>query len=127
MALSIDGIGAVLDCELRLEGRRDAPGEKVLLGLGRQRRKRCEPLRRRQRQPIEAERLFARFEQPVGRRAGEIVDELASRVSPARRSSGWERQPWSRQIDAQGIERQVERHPEIAGKMRLARSAAGAP
>lgn len=90
-----DGIGAVLDGELRLERGRDAPGEKVLLGLGRQGRERREPLGRRQGQPIERKRLFA--PRAAGRpKSGRDRSVKIGRVSTARRSSGRERQPRSK-------------------------------
>ena len=44
-----DEIGRILDGELRLERRGDAPGEEVLLGFRRQRGERLEPFGRRQR------------------------------------------------------------------------------
>ena len=97
----------------------DAPGEETLLGLGRQRRERGEALGRRQFQPVEIERAALRLDQTVRRRAGEIVQRAA------RRRLGRPQIERTRvvakaveQIDAQRIERQIERDLEIRRQMR---------
>jgi hypothetical protein len=68
-----DGIGPVLDRQLRLEAKGDAAGEKALFGLRRQCRERHKAFRRPQFEPIEIERVALGFEQAIGRGAGEIV------------------------------------------------------
>ena len=68
-----DRVGPVLDRQLWLEAKGDAPGEEPLFDLRRQRRERREAFRRRQFEPVEIESAALRFEQVIGRGAGEIV------------------------------------------------------
>ena len=112
-----DRVRPILDGELRLEGGGDAPGEQALLGLGRQCRKRREPLRRRQGQPPGIERVPLRLEQAVGRRAGQIVQRAARPRLDCPQIERTRAIAVIEHIDAQRIERQVERHPEIRREM----------
>ena len=98
--------------------KRDAPGEEALLGLGRQRRERGEALRRRQVEPGRVERRFARRQQPVGRRAGQIVERAAQRRLGRPQIERAVAIAAVDQIAAQRIEREIERDREIAGQIR---------
>ena len=113
-------IGAVLDRKLRLEaGRRCTRRRAAAWRSGGSADERGKAFGRRQLEPVEIERGALRLDQPVGRRAGEIVQRAARR--------GFGRAQIERvvvvaesveQIDAQRIEREIERDLEICRQMR---------
>ena len=69
-------------------------------------------------QPIDLERLSMSFEQAVGRGIGEVVQRAAERRLGCRQIEGMRPVAEVEDVDAQRIERQIERHPEIRREMR---------
>ena len=113
-------IGAVLDRELRLEAGRDAPGEEaVAWPRAATPTSAAKPSAGGSLIQSRSSALRVRLDQPVGRRAGEVVQRAAGRrLDRAQIERVRVIAEAVEYFDAQRIERQIERDPEIPREMR---------